>query len=144
MAPNRAGPSSLPSLTNSQSSFSVSDRNSDLTLRVVCTLLGTAGWNIYRIFFKSADATDAGTVKTYAVILAVYQVLLAGVLVLSMRGHQGLLIYFGFLRGAFPKAMFLLFCACTVFPYNAPGASMSGADYPNLLAGIFLSVCAIL
>ena len=60
-----------------------------------------------------------------------------------MKEHNGLLFYFGFLKGKMSKAIFLLFCATMVFPLN-DGAHTSGDDWLNWAAAAFLSVCALL
>lgn len=58
---------------------------------------------------------------------------------LSMRGNDQVLMYFGFLRGKISKIFFLLFCATLVFPFGD-----TDGDYMNWIGGVFLAFCAIL
>ena len=106
------------------------------------TLLGAAAWNIYRMF-GTEDAVAKNDPITFCIAI-VYQFILAFIISLSMKGHQGLLIYFGFLKGKMSKSIFLLFCATMVFPIVDADAGDSKYDKLNWFAAAFLSVCAFL
>ena len=75
------------------------------------------------------------------IIQCIYLVMLSGVTVLSMRGDERMLKYFGFLRGKLSKAFFYLFCTSLVFPVN-----QTDKDFydPRCLAAYTLLVISIL
>ena len=106
------------------------------------TLLGAAGWNIFRLFGLEDPVAQKDPI-TFAIVI-VYQFILAFMISLSMKGNQGLLIYFGFLKGKMSKSIFLLFCATMVFPIVDADAGDSKYDKLNWFAAAFLSVCAFL
>ena len=93
----------------------------------IVTLLGAAAWNTYRVFL-AGEYQDS---KLVHIILIVYQVLLAMIISLSMKGHPGVLFYFGFLRGKLAKALFFLFCATLVFPFNTDADPSTASDWIN-------------
>ena len=68
---------------------------------------------------------------------------------MAMREHPKTLMYFGFLKGAFSKSIFLLFCSALVFPLKATtpedkDGGLSGASYLNLVLGYGLTVASFL
>ena len=89
----------------------------------------------------TASSTAATTSNPVigTIIITSYELLLAVVIFLSMRGNESVLFYFGFLRGKISKSIFLLFVACIVF--NAPD---NGNVWLKDLIGGFLTMCAVL
>ena len=83
-------------------------------------LLAAASWNIFRLIKGDGGVSDN---KFIHIVVIVYQFILAGVMLLSMRGNEKVLFYFGFLRGKLSKILFLLFCAAIVFPIDVPDSS---------------------
>ena len=51
-------------------------------------------------------------------IVVGYYIILAGIVFLSWKNNEIVLLYMGFMRGKMSKAVFLMFCACMVFPFN--------------------------
>ena len=51
-------------------------------------------------------------------IVVGYYIILAGIVFLSWKNNEIVLTYMGFMRGKMSKAVFLMFCACMVFPFN--------------------------
>ena len=86
------------------------------------------------------DSKDADNSVILQIIVIVYMLGLAAVLYLSMKGHETILMYFGFLRGKFSKAFFLLFCACIVL--NSPDSGKIG--WSRWTIGAILALAAIL
>merc|ERR1712070_411067 len=95
-----------------------------------------------------SDGPISGHVFVTILTLLMY-LICAGLLYLSMREHEKTLMYFGFLKGAFAKSIFLLFCAALVFPLKATNPETSegglgGAAYLNLVLGYILTVASFL
>ena len=72
---------------------------------------------------------------------------MASIIVMSMREHQGMLYYLGFMRGKISKTLFFLFCGALVFPmdggkYLLPEGE-SDSSWVNWFAGAFLTACSI-
>mmetsp|Transcript_8728 Transcript_8728/g.13511 ORF Transcript_8728/g.13511 Transcript_8728/m.13511 type:complete len:124 (+) Transcript_8728:202-573(+) len=76
-------------------------------------------------------------------LLVVYYLMLAGLIFGATREHPKVLFYFGFLKGSFSKAFFLLFCSCLVVPMN-DSLDLTSASFMNTLVGGFLMIVAIL
>ena len=89
----------------------------------ICTMMGACVYTIIFDLIPKADVPE-GTNKPKEkhsfemIIQCIYLVVLSFVVVLSMRGDERMLRYFGFLRGKLSKAFFYLFCTSLVFPVN--------------------------
>ena len=89
-----------------------------------------------------------------SILICVMYLVCAALLFLSMREHGTTLLYFGFLKGAFAKSVFLLFCTALIFPLK-PGVvkdettgktatSLDGTAYINIIIGYVLCVASFL
>ena len=115
---------------------------------IVVTLCVSAGLNIFLMATKdsapaktntSAAAKTTSNSYVETIIITCYELMLAGLIFLSMSGHEQVLFYFGFLRGKISKAIFLLFVATVVF--NAPD---NDEGWIKDIVGGFLTLCAVL
>ena len=102
----------------------------------IVALLASCGWNIYHLFV--AQDPSYTNHMFISILLCVYYIIFAAILFLSMRGHEKVLFYLGFLRGRMSKAIFLMFLACLVFPVSTDDAGSS----LSTMAGAFLMVVA--
>ena len=96
--------------------------------------------------FAEADVQQHYFVSVLTLIM---YLVCASLLYLSMREHEKALMYFGFLKGAFSKSIFLLFCSALVFPLKATtkedtDGGFSGASWLNLVLGYVLTVASFL
>ena len=76
------------------------------------------------------------------IMMMFYYVLFAALIFMSTRENSKVLFYFGFLRGRFSKTLFLLFCACIIFPTSKSNSDSN--DLFNRMVGWLLIVVAIL
>ena len=119
------------------------------TEAIVVVLLASAVFNIILLVKNDytgsehttwTDSKDPGLSKIGIIIILIYEVLLAGMIFLSMRGSETVYLYFGFLKGKLAKAIFFVFCATLV--YNSPSSASS--VWYKYLAGSVLLFCSIL
>ena len=117
-------------------------------LNLVGCLLGVFVWDVLRLSVF-ADVNMRAQWVTCTLICIMYLVC-AALLFLSMREHEKTLLYFGFLKGAFAKSVFLLFATALIFPMkptkenDSGSVALDGTAYINVIVGYVLVVASFL
>ena len=93
---------------------------------ILC-LVGVGSWNIASMFVGE-DPADKGF-SILRTLLAVYMFFIAFLIFISWRANITFLAYFGFMRGSFSKALFLLFAGCLCFPNDHSTKNLDGLQW---------------
>ena len=117
---------------------------------VVGCLLGALVWDILRLtIFGDVNMRNN---MVAVIITCILYVACAALLFLSMKENEKVLMYFGFLKGALAKSIFLLFCTGLIFPLkptevldeNGKSIGLDGTAYINIIIGYVLCVASFL
>ena len=117
----------------------------------ICGLVGSAIWNIMRMFFFGTlvDPEIITFHKWVNLLIVAYMLLFALIIYFHMTPgsskHEFIEKYMGFVGDDYGKVFFLLFAACLVFPMDGPcpdGRPCENNDWANYVVGCGLSVTA--